>query len=66
VIYDRDGAAKHGVVILRNDQNERTLARVPANDKATLAHLLDLDRSPIGTVGTIGKSDDGTRDWKAA
>lgn len=66
VIYDRDGAAKHGVVILRNEQNERTLARVPANDKATLAHLLDLDRSPIGSAGTIAKSDDGTRDWKAA
>jgi acetyl-CoA C-acetyltransferase len=66
VIYDRDGAAKHGVVILRNDQNERTLARVPANDKATLARLLDLDRSPIGSTGTIGRADDGMREWKAA
>jgi acetyl-CoA C-acetyltransferase len=66
VIYDRDGAAKHGVVILRNDQNERTLARVPASDRPTLARLLDLERSPIGAVGAISKADDGMQEWKAA
>lgn len=66
VIYDRDGEVKHGVVILRNDANERTLARVPANDKTTLARLLDLDRSPIGTVGAISKAADGMQEWKAA
>jgi hypothetical protein len=31
-----------------------------------LARLLDLDRSPIGTAGTIGKADGGMREWKAA
>ena len=45
MIYDRDGAAKHGVVILRNQDDDRTLARIPASDKQTLARLLDLDRS---------------------
>jgi acetyl-CoA C-acetyltransferase len=30
VIYDRDGSAKHGVVILRTQANDRTLARVHA------------------------------------
>ena len=36
MIYDRDGSAKHGVVILRTEANDRTLARVPADDKSTL------------------------------
>jgi acetyl-CoA C-acetyltransferase len=66
VIYDRDGSAKHGVVILRNGDNERTLARVPASDKQTLARLLDLDRSPVGVVGAISKAADGMQEWKAA
>jgi acetyl-CoA C-acetyltransferase len=66
VIYDRDGAARHGVVILRTKDNERTLARVPASDKATLARLLDLDKTPIGTTGPISKAADGMQEWKAA
>jgi acetyl-CoA C-acetyltransferase len=66
VIYDRDGEAKHGVVILRNGNNERTLARVPASDKQTLARLLDLDRSAVGAPGAISKAADGMQEWKAA
>jgi acetyl-CoA C-acetyltransferase len=66
VIYDRDGEVKHGVVILRDGANERTLARVPASDKQTLARLLDLDRTPIGATGPISKADDGMQEWKAA
>lgn len=66
VIYDRDGEVKHGVVILRTADNARTLARIPAGDKQTLAHLLDLDRSPIGSGGTISKAGDGMQEWKAA
>jgi acetyl-CoA C-acetyltransferase len=66
VIYDRDGEAKHGVVILRNQDNERTLARIPPSDKATLARLLDLDRSAVGAAGAISKAADGMQEWKAA
>ena len=66
MIYDRDGAAKHGVVILRNEDDERTLARIPAGDKATLARLLDLDRSAVGAAGVISKAADGMQEWKAA
>ncbi|HMD58989.1 MAG TPA: acetyl-CoA acetyltransferase, partial [Steroidobacteraceae bacterium] len=43
VIYDRDGAVKHGVVILRTADGGRTLARVPAGDEKTLQRLTDLD-----------------------
>ena len=66
VIYDRDGSAKHGVVILHTEANDRTLARVPADDKTTLARLLDLDRTPIGVGGKISKAADGVPEWQAA
>jgi hypothetical protein len=66
VIYDRDGAVKHGVVILRTSDNDRTLARVPASDKPTLARLLDLERTPIGVSGAISKAGDGLPEWEAA
>src|SRR2546421_464103 len=40
VIYGRNGEAEHGVVMLRTQDNARALARVPASDDQTLAHLL--------------------------
>jgi acetyl-CoA C-acetyltransferase len=66
VIYDRNGDVKHGVVILRTGDGERTLARIPAADTPTLARLLDLDRTPIGSTGPISKAADGMQEWKAA
>ena len=66
VIYDRNGEVNHGVVILRTADNDRTLARVPASDKATLAHLLNMDRTPIGTKGANSKAGDGMQEWRAA
>jgi acetyl-CoA C-acetyltransferase len=66
VIYDRKGDVDHGVVILRTAENDRTLARVPAADKPTLARLLDMERTPIGVSGTISKAADGMQEWKAA
>jgi len=66
VIYDRDGAATYGAVILRMETNDRTLARVPAVDQLTLARLLDLERTPIGIGGNIIKAGDGMPEWTAA
>src|SRR5947207_9502501 len=42
VIYGRGGDVEHGVVMLRTPDNARALARVPAHDGATLAHLLNM------------------------
>src|SRR5258705_8401913 len=53
VIYDRNGAAEHGVVMLRTQDNARALARVPASDGATLSYLLNMDRTPVGSRGDI-------------
>jgi acetyl-CoA C-acetyltransferase len=63
-IYGRDNAAEHGVVMLRTSDHSRALARVPAHDQATLAHLLDMERSPVGSSGPIVKAQDGVLEWR--
>jgi acetyl-CoA C-acetyltransferase len=65
-IYGRDNAIEHGVVMLRTSNNTRALARVPAHDRATLAHLLNMDHSPVGSSGTVVCADDGILEWRAA
>ena len=63
VIYGRGGDVEHGVVMLRTSDNARALARVPARDGATLAHLLNMDRTPVGSTGEIVGADDGILEW---
>jgi acetyl-CoA C-acetyltransferase len=65
VIYGRGGEVEHGVVMLRTSDNARTLARVPAQDNATLAHLLNVDRTPVGSIGDIVGAEDGVLEWRA-
>jgi acetyl-CoA C-acetyltransferase len=62
-IYGRANNVDHGVVMVRTRENSRALARVPVHDRKTLAHLLDMDRSPIGSVGNIVRADDGILEW---
>jgi acetyl-CoA C-acetyltransferase len=64
VIYGRSGMAEHGVVILRTADNARALARVPAHDGMTLAHLLNMDRTPVGSTGVISTAADGVLEWR--
>ena len=64
VIYGRNNQAEHGVVMLRTANNTRALARVPVQDAATLAHLLDMERSPVGSMGEISTAADGVLEWK--
>jgi len=64
VIYGRNGEVEHGVVMLRTEQDARTLARVPAQDERTIAHLLNLDRSPVGSRGDIAMAGDGVPEWR--
>src|SRR5450631_4062736 len=66
VIYDRGGEVEHGVVMLRTAENARALARVPASDGATLTHLLNMDRTPVGSMGDIVSADDGVLEWRVA
>jgi acetyl-CoA C-acetyltransferase len=64
VIYGRNGEIEHGVVMLRTEKDARTLARVPSSDSATLGHLLNLDRSPVGSRGDIAMAGDGIPEWR--
>src|SRR6266403_2252400 len=64
VIYGRGGDVEHGVVMLRTPDNARTLARVPAHDGATLAHLLNMDRTPVGSIGDIVTAEDSVLEWR--
>lgn len=66
VLYGRAGDIEHGVVMLRTDGDRRTLARIPPSDGATLAHLLDMDRSPVGSLGEIVIAGDGMPEWRVA
>jgi acetyl-CoA C-acetyltransferase len=50
--------------MLRTAENARALARVPAQDRATLAHLLNMDRTPVGITGDIVSADDGVLEWR--
>jgi acetyl-CoA C-acetyltransferase len=65
VIYKGKGEVEHGVVMLRTEADQRALARVPATDAATLGHLLNMDRTPVGSVGAIATADDGVLEWRA-
>jgi acetyl-CoA C-acetyltransferase len=64
VIYGRGGEVEQGVVMLRTAQDARALARVPARDNATLAHLLNMDRTPVGSCGDIATAEDGVLEWR--
>jgi acetyl-CoA C-acetyltransferase len=62
-IYGRNNEIEHGVVMLRTPHNARALARVPASDRRTLAHLLNMERTPVGSMGEIVTAKDGILEW---
>jgi acetyl-CoA C-acetyltransferase len=64
VLYGRGGEVEHGVVMLRTQDNARALARVGAQDGATLAHLLNMERTPVGSTGDIVNAGDGVLEWR--
>ena len=66
VLYGRGGEVEHGVVMLRTSDDKRTLGRVPATDGKTLSHLLNMDRTPVGSLGHIVTADDGMLEWRVA
>src|SRR6478672_973256 len=64
VIYRSNGEVEHGVTMLRTADDRRTLGRIPAGDANTLAHLLNMDRTPVGSVGDIVTAEDGMLEWR--
>jgi acetyl-CoA C-acetyltransferase len=64
VLFRQNGEVEHGVVMLRTEADTRTLARVPASDTATLTHLMNLERTPVGALGDIAMAADGVSEWR--
>jgi acetyl-CoA C-acetyltransferase len=64
VIYGGKGEVEHGVVMLRTANDARTLGRVPASNATTLAHLRNMDHTPVGSVGDIVTAEDGVLEWR--
>jgi len=64
VIYGRNNEVEHGVVMLRTSDHARALARVPSQDRRTLAHLLNMELTPVGSSGEIARADDGVLEWQ--
>jgi acetyl-CoA C-acetyltransferase len=58
VFYDRDGAARHGVVVGLTDDRRRFLAQVDGADAETIAFLTDGARETVGTHGEARVRDD--------
>jgi acetyl-CoA C-acetyltransferase len=66
VIYRGKGEVEHGVAMLRTENGRRTLARIPASDETTLAHLRNMDRTPVGSLGEITMEEDGVPRWRVS
>src|SRR4030081_1347109 len=64
VIYGRAGEVEHGVVMLRTSANDRALARGAAGGGAAPGDLLNLDKTPVGSLGDISTADDGVLEWR--
>ena len=64
VLYGANAVPDYGIVMLRTESDQRTLARVPVSDDATLQHLLNMDRTAVGTSGAIHMAADDVPEWK--
>jgi acetyl-CoA C-acetyltransferase len=58
VFYDREGAARFGVVVARTPHGERFLARVEGRDDETIARLISTTEEPVGAEGTSLRRED--------
>jgi hypothetical protein len=63
VVFESDGSVRHGTVVARLPGGARTLGRVSSGDGATLAALMDQDRSAIGLSGRLIPGDGGLQRW---
>lgn len=66
VWFDRNGKAEKGVVVARNNDGERFLARLPKTDASLLARFTDPNWDPIGSKGSSESAGDGLVDWRLA
>lgn len=63
VVYHRDETPLHGVVIARTPQDQRLLAKLPADDARGIATLTNLRSNPIGQRGRVVRDGNGMQIW---
>ena len=66
VRYDRHGLPIDGIAIVRTPQGQRAMARIHAEDEATLALLQSQAESPIGSDGFLRTDVFGKPQWSLA
>ena len=64
VLYDRVGEPIDGIVVARTPAGERLMARVPAEDRETLALLQSDERSAVGLEGQVRVDAFGKPVWE--
>ena len=64
VIYGGNGEVEHGVVMLRTADDAPHAGAGPGERRATLAHLRNMDRTPVGSLGEIVTAEDGVLEWR--
>lgn len=65
ILYARDGKPLHGIVVIRTPDGARTMAKVAADDEASMALLLSSERNAIGSDGHIRIDVYGHPVWEA-
>jgi len=65
VLYARDGDPLYGVVVLRTPDGRRAMAKVLADDEASMALLLSTERNAIGSEGHVRIDAFGNPVWEA-
>jgi hypothetical protein len=66
IVYGREGEVDFGCVIGRTPSRERLMARVRADDAATLAQLTNPDSTPVGGDGEVSRGGDGLLYWRVS
>lgn len=66
VFYDREGAARSGVVVGRTPKAERFLAYVGADATEEIAFLTGGEREPVGANGRVSTDAEGVNHWRAS
>ena len=66
VLFDRQSAPTHGVVIARAESGHRLMARVAPDDRDSIALLTSLEHSAIGTKGSVRAAHDDLLQWSCS
>lgn len=64
VFYDREGAARQGVIVARSAHGSRFIAKVPDTDRAAIHWLTSGEQEPVGAQGSAIQGPDGDAWWQ--